>query len=78
MQANIKMNSYSFLVEIKWSKTIQCSQKLLLIPLLAMPDSSLCPVAAFSNIVKLVPETPFSDFSSHSIRRGGTKNACQA
>ncbi len=57
-RVNIKINSHCLLIEIKWSKTIQFSQKLLLIPLLAVPGSSLCPVAAFSNMVKLVPGNP--------------------
>ncbi len=70
-RANIKINSHCLLVEIKWSRTIQFSQKLLLIPLLAMPGSSLCPVAAFSNMVKLVPGYP-SDLP-FMLRKGQAK-----
>ncbi len=72
-RVNIKINSHCLLVEIKWSKTIQFSQKSLLIPLLAMPGSSLCLVAAFSNMVKLVPRNP-SD-PAFMLRKGQAKVA---
>ena len=36
-------------------KTIQFGQRLLDIPLVCIPDSSLCPVRAFLGMIKLVP-----------------------
>ena len=40
---------------IKWSKTNQFSNRLLKIPLAAIPGSVLCPVTAYHNMVKLNP-----------------------
>jgi hypothetical protein len=34
-----------------WSKTIQCGEETLYIPLVEIPNSSLCPVKAYINII---------------------------
>ena len=43
------------LVRIKWSKTNQFSQRILYVPLVSMPESALCPVAAYKNMLSLLP-----------------------
>ncbi len=52
---DIILDDDCLLVRIKWSKTNQFSQKILYVPLMAMPESSLCPVAAYKNMVSLLP-----------------------
>lgn len=43
------------LVALKWSKTNQCGSRLLQVPLMAIPCSVLCPVRAYTHMVKIVP-----------------------
>jgi len=45
-------------VIIRWSKTIQCHERVLTIPLTAIPSSPLCPIAAYSKMVQLIPAAP--------------------
>ena len=42
-------------VVFKWSKTIQLGERHLTIPLLALPDSHLCPVRAYRDMLRAVP-----------------------
>ncbi len=42
-------------IRIRWSKTVQFGQKVLMIPLHANPSSKLCPVWALNNMRKLNP-----------------------
>jgi hypothetical protein len=44
----------SLLINFKWSKTIQDHSRILSIPLVSMPSTPLCPVAAYSNLLSLV------------------------
>ena len=53
------------MIAIKWSKTIQFGERLLIIPIVAIPGSSLCPVKAYLNMVKLVPAV--NDAPAYSI-----------
>ena len=46
------------LVHIKWSKTIQLAERTLHIPILAIPNSPICPVHAFQQMVDRVPAGP--------------------
>ena len=46
------------LVHIKWSKTIQLAERTLHIPILAIPNSPICPVNAFRQMVDKVPAGP--------------------
>ena len=46
------------LVHIKWSKTIQLAKRTLHIPILAIPNSPICPVHAFQQMVDRVPAGP--------------------
>ncbi|XP_078603976.1 uncharacterized protein LOC144877804, partial [Branchiostoma floridae x Branchiostoma japonicum] len=43
------------LVRIRWSKTIQCAERVLHVPVLAIPNSPLCPVTAFLRMLRLNP-----------------------
>ena len=40
---------------VKWSKTMQCNNKIKLIHVPRIPRSSICPVAALSNLLALTP-----------------------
>ena len=46
------------LVSLKWSKTNQFGERQHFVPLLAMPQSVLCPMKAFKRHVSLVPHHP--------------------
>lgn len=52
---DIVSNEKGLVVIIHWSKTIQCHERVLTIPLTAIPSSTLCPVAAYSRMVRLIP-----------------------
>jgi hypothetical protein len=43
------------LVNIRWSKTIQFGNRILTLPLLAIPGSCLCPVQSYKRMIELVP-----------------------
>lgn len=45
---------------LKWSKTNQTSARLVQIPLVSIPNSPLCPLAAFQNMVRVMPASPSS------------------
>ena len=44
-----------FTVIIRWSKTIQFRERILEIPVLAIPDSPLCPLSALKQMIHLTP-----------------------
>ena len=46
------------IVTLKWSKTIQCAERRLTIPVSAFPGSPLCPVWAFQRMCTMVPAPP--------------------
>jgi hypothetical protein len=56
------------LVKIKWSKAIQFGERELAIPLLPIPDSPLCPVQAYLNMISLVGVS--QDSPAFSILKG--------
>ena len=99
----------------KWAKTITQGERIHRVPLSALPNSLLCPVAAYSRMVNLIPALPQdpaflvpdaggnslspltysqhntrlkhlveacevnpSNFSTHSLRRGGATTAIMA
>ena len=43
---------------IKWSKTNQFGSRLLKAPLVAIPDSVLCPVQVYTKLIKATPVLP--------------------
>ncbi len=54
-RSDVSVFSNFMVLSFKWSKTIQFGQRRLLIPLMAVPGSVLCPVAAYKHMCKLVP-----------------------
>jgi len=50
----------SLLLSITWSKTIQFHQRVLLIPLLPIPNSPLCPVTNYLHMIATIPAPPQS------------------
>jgi hypothetical protein len=56
-RASITVQTQCLLVHVTWSKTIQYCQKSLFIPLSSVPGSVLCPVTAYSNLLRTVPAT---------------------
>jgi hypothetical protein len=57
-RADVLIGQNCLLVSFRWTKTIQFGQRVLQVPLLAMPQSCLCPVRAYQNMVKLNPASP--------------------
>ena len=55
-RSNIEINSEKniLLINISWSKTIQFGERNLVVPLISIPDSPLCPVKAYHNMISLV------------------------
>lgn len=51
---------HCLLVLFKWSKTNQFGQRIIQIPVLSIPGSVLCPVAAFKRMLQLTPAQPSS------------------
>ena len=45
-------------VHLKWSKTNQSGSRLVQIPVVSIPGSPLCPLAAFTTMVRVVPALP--------------------
>lgn len=45
-------------VTVRWSKTIQCQERVLFVPLIALPKHPLCPVQALLHYFKLTPNAP--------------------
>ena len=56
--SDIILSENLVLVALKWSKTNQFGERQHFVPLLAMPDSVLCPVKAFKQHIKIVPKHP--------------------
>ena len=55
LRRDIIVNQSSLWVRKRWSKTIQFGQRQLVVPVLSIPHSSLCPVTAYSNMCRVVP-----------------------
>jgi hypothetical protein len=55
---------------ICWSKTIQCGERTLYIPLVEIPNSSLCPVKAYINMITLIPAEKMYAFTGQSEEFG--------
>ena len=52
---DVLVGDNGLLVKFRWTKTIQFGQRILEIPLLAAPESNLCPKKAYQNMITLVP-----------------------
>ena len=57
------------LCKIRWSKTIQFGQRVLVLPLFAIQNSPLCPVSAFKRMITEFPTRSGSD-PAFQIRHG--------
>ena len=55
LRKDLLLKDDCMIIRVKWSKTNQFSDRALYIPLVAMPESQLCPVAAYINMVNIVP-----------------------
>ena len=54
-RSNIKMRDDALLVTLEWTKTIQYGERKLVIPILAIEGSRLCPVSAYREMCRLMP-----------------------
>lgn len=54
-RSDVMIHENGLLVQFRWSKTNQFGGKVLLVPVLAVPNSVLCPVRAYRRMVQLVP-----------------------
>ena len=67
---DIIMGSNGVLVQFRWTKTIQFGQRVLKVPLVAIPGSPLCPLVALRNMIRLVPgsgEDPAFMIKEHGL-----------
>ena len=55
IRQDVKVFQDVLVVLIKWSKTNQFGSRLLQVPLVAIPESVLCPVLAFKNMIRATP-----------------------
>ena len=59
---DIKLSPQGAVLRIRWSKTLQHKEGILLIPFPTIPGSPLCPVTAIQHYFQLVPADPNSPF----------------
>ncbi|XP_078667500.1 uncharacterized protein LOC144909308 [Branchiostoma floridae x Branchiostoma belcheri] len=52
---SIQLSPPGLIVRVTWSKTIQFRQKVLLLPVAALPGHPLCPKQAFLHMIQLIP-----------------------
>ena len=66
-RADFSLFSSYILINVRWSKTIQLGQRIITIPLVAIPSSPLCPVSAVKHAFSLSPSCPpeFQAFCWH-------------
>lgn len=57
-RSDVILGKQGMLVQFKWSKTNQFGLRCHLVPIMSIPDSPLCPVRAYKNMIKLVPGSP--------------------
>jgi len=66
-RGNFFRSEKGLLVLIRWSKTLQFGERHLLIPLLEIPGSVLCPCRAFDRMVSLLPAEEISPAFLHLV-----------
>ena len=54
-RSDVRVGSNGVIFTFKWTKTVQFGQRVLQIPVIAMPQSKLCVLNAFLNMVRLTP-----------------------
>jgi len=60
-RADFISTNTGFIVNVRWSKTIQFGQRTIYVPLVRCPQSLLCPVFAISNAFRLTPAISVND-----------------
>jgi integrase len=68
-RGDVLVSSSALLVVIRWSKTVQFSQRVIKLPLTAIPSSPLCPVTAYTRMITLCP-AKCSDPAFSRIKKG--------
>ena len=71
-RGRIELTGDLMVVNFRWSKTNQFGNRVLKIPMVRNPQSSLCPVAAYDNMCKLVPASGDSPAFLYKDRKGLT------
>ena len=66
-RGNFSRSEEGLLVLVKWSKTLQFGERHLLVPLLVIPGSVLCPCRAFDHMVSLIPADKLSPAFLHRV-----------
>lgn len=57
-RSDFVLSHSQLLILVRWSKTIQLGQRTITVPLVAIPSSPLCPVAAVAHVFSLTPDVP--------------------
>jgi hypothetical protein len=61
MISHLFSDSNFIIINISWSKTIQFGERNLVVPLINIPDSPLCPVKAYHNMFLLIKKNAYKD-----------------
>ena len=72
-RGDIEPSPYGLCVKFSWSKTNQFGNRVLELPLLSIPNSSLCPVRLFYLMCELVPASSRSPLFVYRSRSGIVK-----
>ena len=59
LREDVQICDETLIVNIKWSKTNQFEKRILIIPLIEIPGSSLCPLKAFKSMCQRVQAKRF-------------------
>ncbi|VDI08022.1 Hypothetical predicted protein [Mytilus galloprovincialis] len=54
-RGKVFMHQRVAIVVFEWTKTIQCGERILKIPLVKIDDSILCPVTAYNRMCRMIP-----------------------
>ena len=68
-RADFVLGDQVLLCKIRWSKTIQYGQRVLVLPLFALPGSPLCPVTAYKHMIAEFPTVEGHD-PAFQVRNG--------
>ena len=70
---NIFFNESGLIVVFRWSKTNQFGERIIQVPITAIPNSPLCPVQAYTNMITLVPANERSPAFVYYNKKGKLK-----
>ena len=65
---DIHICAAGLIVCIKWSKTNQCADRVLKVPIAAIPGSPLCPLQAYKHMLRLTPAPPSNPAFLHFVK----------